>query len=199
MISLFCGLLAGYALSRLKFRFAGTPRHRHLHHLPGAADAAVHSARRHHPQLPARRHAVGADPDLSDLPHSVLHLAADGLFQGDPARARGMRAHRRRDALEGDGLHHLPDRACRASCRPASSPSRCRGTSSSMRWCFCPRPSRRRSRSASPRSWCAATCSIWGQLMAGALLGSIPGRVHLLVLRRALRRRPHRLGEGIEG
>ena len=28
-------------------------RHRHLHHLPGAADAAVHSARRHHPQFPA--------------------------------------------------------------------------------------------------------------------------------------------------
>src|ERR1041384_8406759 len=89
-------------------------RHRHLHHLSGAADAAVHSARRHHPQLQARRFAVGADPHLSDVPHSVLHLALDGLLQGDPARTRGMRAHRRRLALEGDGLHHLPDRGARS-------------------------------------------------------------------------------------
>jgi len=44
VISLFCGLLAGYALSRLKFPFAGS-----LHYLPGAADPVVHSARRHHP------------------------------------------------------------------------------------------------------------------------------------------------------
>ena len=134
-------------------------RHRDLHHLSRAADAAVHSARRHHPQLQARRHALGVDPDLSDLPDPVLHLADDGLLQVDPEGAGGMRPHRRRAALEGDDLHHLPDRGARASCRPGSSPSRCRGTSSSMRWCSCPRPSRRPCRSASPRNWCAATCS----------------------------------------
>src|SRR6185437_16640617 len=60
---------------------------RHFHHLSGAANAAVYSARQHHPQFPARRYALGADPDVSDVPHSVLHLAADGIFQGDPARA----------------------------------------------------------------------------------------------------------------
>src|SRR6476620_1984336 len=71
--------------------------HRHLYHLPGAADAPLYSARRYHPQLSSGRHAVGADPHLSDLPHPVLHLAADGLLQGDPEGARGMRADRRRD------------------------------------------------------------------------------------------------------
>ena len=75
-ISLFCGLLAGYALSRLKFPFAGTIGTGDLHHLPGAADAAVHPALRHHPQFQARRFALGLDPDLPDLPDPVLHLAA---------------------------------------------------------------------------------------------------------------------------
>src|ERR671932_789199 len=60
LISLFCGLLAGYALC--------------------------------------------ADPDLSDFPHPVLHLADDGLFQGDPAPARGMRPHRPRLARGSDGI-----------------------------------------------------------------------------------------------
>ena len=84
------------------------PGHRDLRHLPGAADAAVHPAGRDHPQFPARRHAMVADPDLSDLPDPVLYLADDGLLQGDPEGARGVRAHRRRLALEGDGLHHHP-------------------------------------------------------------------------------------------
>ena len=89
------------------------PRHRHLHHLPGAADPAVHSARRHHPQFPSRRLAVGADPDLSDLSDPVLHLADDGLFQVHPEGTGGMRPHRRCAALEGDALHHFPDRRSR--------------------------------------------------------------------------------------
>ena len=126
----------------------GVPRHRDLRHLPGAADAALHPARRHHPRPAARQHAVGADPHLSDLPDPVLHLAADGLLQDHPEGARGVRAHRRRHALRRHGAHHLPDRHARASCRPASSPSRCPGTSSSTRWSSCPRPSRRPSRSA---------------------------------------------------
>ena len=52
-ISLVCGVFAGYALSRLNFPIRRQPRHRHLHHLSGAADAAVHSAGRDHPQLSA--------------------------------------------------------------------------------------------------------------------------------------------------
>ena len=113
IISLFCGLLAGYALARLKFPLAGIPRHRDLRHLPGAADAALHPARRHHPQLPARQHAVGADPHLSDVPDPVLHLAPDGLLQDHPQGAGGVRAHRRRHALRRHGAHHLPDRGAR--------------------------------------------------------------------------------------
>ena len=41
-------------------------------------------------------------------------------------------------------------------------------------WYFSPRPRRRPCRSVLPRTWCAATCFIGAQLMAGALLGSIP-------------------------
>ena len=86
----------------------GVPRHRDLHHLPRAADAAVHPARRHHPRHAPRQHALGADAHLSDVPDPVLHLAADGLLQDHPEGARGMRAHRRRDALRRDGADHLP-------------------------------------------------------------------------------------------
>ena len=49
---------------------------------------------------------LGADPHLSDLPHPVLHLAADGLFPLDPLRARGMRAGRRRLALADPDQDH---------------------------------------------------------------------------------------------
>jgi multiple sugar transport system permease protein len=49
------------------------------------------------------RHALGADPHLPDLPHSLLHLAADGLLPLDPGRARGVRAHRRREPLADPG------------------------------------------------------------------------------------------------
>ena len=45
------------------------------------------------------RLAAGADPDLPDLPHPLLHLAADGLLPHHPLRARGERAGRRRLAL----------------------------------------------------------------------------------------------------
>jgi hypothetical protein len=44
---------------------------------PGAADIAVHPARRHHPQFQARRSALGVDPD-HPTPDPVPHLAADG-------------------------------------------------------------------------------------------------------------------------
>jgi multiple sugar transport system permease protein len=110
IISLICGMFAGYALARLQLPRLGVPRHRDLHHLPGAADAALHPARRHHPRPAARQHAVGADAHLSDVPDPVLHLAADGLLQDHPEGAGGMRAHRRRDALRRHGAHHLPGR-----------------------------------------------------------------------------------------
>ncbi len=86
----------------------GIPRHRDLHHLPGAADAALHSARRHHPQHAARQYAVGADAHVSDVPDPVLHVAPDGLLQDHPEGARGMRAHRRGDAFRRHGADHLP-------------------------------------------------------------------------------------------
>src|SRR5439155_7175151 len=43
-----------------------------------------------------------AHPDVSDVPGAVLHLAAYRLLPVDPARARGERAHRRRESHSGD-------------------------------------------------------------------------------------------------
>jgi len=50
-------------------------------------------------QIKTRRHQsiehyVGADPDVSDVPGTVLHLAADWLLPVHPARAGRKRAHR---------------------------------------------------------------------------------------------------------
>ena len=105
--------------------------------LPGLSGAAldpVHPAGDH--GLPARpvRHAAGADPDLSDLPGAVLHLAADRLLQVDPLRAGGMRADRRRDAPADPAPDHPAAGGAGPDLAPASSPSRCPGTSSSTRW-----------------------------------------------------------------
>ncbi len=49
VISLFCGVLAGYALARLNFPYAGGLGTAIFHHLPGAADSAVHPAGGDHP------------------------------------------------------------------------------------------------------------------------------------------------------
>ena len=87
LISIFCGILAGYALARLQVSPGGRAGHQHLRDVPGAADPALHPPGRHHPELPARGHARGPDPDLPDVPHPVLHLAPDGLLQDHPARS----------------------------------------------------------------------------------------------------------------
>jgi len=52
-ISLVCGVFAGYALLATELSICRQPGHRHLHHLSGAPDTAVHSAGRDHPQLSA--------------------------------------------------------------------------------------------------------------------------------------------------
>src|ERR1700732_1409531 len=69
------------------------PRDLDFHYVPGTSDAAVHSARRHHPQFPSRRLALGIDPDLSDVSDPILQLAIDGILQIDPKGARRVRPH----------------------------------------------------------------------------------------------------------
>ncbi len=95
-ISLFCGLLAGYALARLKFPFAGTL---------GTGIFVTYLVPQTLLFIPLadiiRNFQLGdtpwaLDPHLPDLPDPVLHLAPDGLFQVDPQGAGGMRPHRRR-------------------------------------------------------------------------------------------------------
>src|SRR5882672_3183284 len=100
------------ALSRLNGH-----RHGDLPRLPGAALDPLHPARRRRVQDGPVRHALGADPHLPDVPHPVLHLAADGLLPLDPLRARGMRAHRRRDALADPHADHPAARGARAHLR----------------------------------------------------------------------------------
>ena len=84
-------------------------RRRDLSRLSGTAVNPVYSAL--HGRLPVRpvRHAVCADPHLSDDPDPVLDLAADGLFQDHPLRAGRMRTDRRRQPLA--------DSASRSCCR----------------------------------------------------------------------------------
>src|SRR6266705_1516643 len=69
IISLFCSVLAGYSLARLRY---------------GAAHSALPTAYLRHPRAPSLQQPVGADPHVSHLPDSLLHLDADGLLQGHP-------------------------------------------------------------------------------------------------------------------
>ena len=85
-----------------------------LPRLSGAAVDPVHPAGDHGVQLRPVRQPAGADPDLSDLPDPVLHLAADRLLQVDPLRAGGMRADRRRHAP----ADPAPDHAAAGRARP---------------------------------------------------------------------------------
>ena len=106
LISLFAGVLAGYALARLIF--------------PGSTvfGIAIFVTYLVPPTLlfiPLT--GVISWMGLQDTTWSlifayptflgaVLHLAADGLFPDHPQGARGVRPDRRRDAHPGDGLHH---------------------------------------------------------------------------------------------
>ena len=76
---------------------------------------------------------VRADPDLPDDPDPVLDLAADGLLQDHPLRARGMRADRRRQPLADPDQDRAAAGGAGADLGRRSSASRCAGTSSSTR------------------------------------------------------------------
>src|SRR6266852_9696614 len=74
--------------------------------LPRPAVDPVHPARAHRVQAGAVRLGMGAHPHLSHVPDTVLHLAAHGLFPHHSVRARGVRPHRRGDALADPGEDH---------------------------------------------------------------------------------------------
>ena len=94
-ISLVISMLAGYSLARLRFRGVGSfgtavfitylvpPT---LLFLPLSQVVVWLGHRRHH---------LGADRDLPDLPGAVLHVAAHGLLPHDPPGDRGVRTGRR--------------------------------------------------------------------------------------------------------
>ena len=151
-ISLFCGLLAGYALSRLKFPFAGSSapessspiwcRRRCCSFRSPTSSATSASA--------TRRWALILTYPTFLIPFCTWLMM--GYFKSIPKELEECARIDGATALEGDGLHHLPDRRAR---HPVGRdfrlhlvvervPLRARRS--------CPRPSRRRCRSASPPS-----------------------------------------------
>ena len=132
-LSLFASTLAAYAIQRLRFQGSQYVGLGDLPRLSGAAVDPVHSAGDDDRAARPVRQPDGADPGVSDLPGPVLHLAADRLLQVDPLRARGMRAGRRRHAAADPAPDHAAAGGARPDLAPASSPSRCPGTSSSTR------------------------------------------------------------------
>jgi len=159
------------ALSRLKIPFAA-----------GSAPSSsspiwcprrcCSSARRHHPQFPARRHAVALILTYPTFLIPFCTWLMIGLLQASRRNSR-VRAHRRRPPRFKAMINIIFPMRCRASYRPGISPSPCRGRSSSTRSCSCRRPSRRRCRRVTSEL-IRGDVFFWVPLMAGALLGSIP-------------------------
>ena len=101
-------LLAGYALARLKFPFAGSL---------GTGIFVTYLVPQTLLFIPLadiiRNFQLGDTPWALILTYPTFLIPfctwlLMGYFKADPEGARGVRPHRRRDALAGDGLHHLP-------------------------------------------------------------------------------------------
>jgi hypothetical protein len=67
--------------------FRWRPRHRHLRHVSGAADASLHSASRYHPQLPPRRHYVAGLTGFHAVVERVHLRAGISVLTGGEDRA----------------------------------------------------------------------------------------------------------------
>jgi multiple sugar transport system permease protein len=105
-ISLFASVLAAYAIERLRFRssrYVGMSIFL-AYLVPPSILFIPLAAVIYKLQLFDTRLALILT--YPTFPHSVRDLAADGIFQVDPARARGMRADRWRDAPPDPGEDH---------------------------------------------------------------------------------------------
>jgi hypothetical protein len=109
-LSLFCSVFAAYAIERLRFKgaritgmviFLAYLVPPSILFIPLATMVFAYGIF----DTPA-----GAHPHLSDVPHPVLHLAADGLFPHHPLRAGGMRPDRRGVALANSRQNHAAAR-----------------------------------------------------------------------------------------
>jgi hypothetical protein len=112
-ISLTMSVLAAYAIERLRFRgsrYVGMSIF--LAYLVPPSILFIPLATIIY-KLESVRHAARADPHVPDVPDPVLHVAPDGLLQVDPARARGMRADRRREPAADPRRRS----SCRSPCR----------------------------------------------------------------------------------
>ena len=113
LISLFCGLLAGYALGRLKFPMAGTL---------GTSIFVTYLVPPTLLFIPLaniiRTFQLGDTPWALILTYPTFLIPfctwlLMGYFKTDPEGARGVRAHRRRHAVRRHGADHLPHRGAR--------------------------------------------------------------------------------------
>ena len=175
-ISLFCGLLA----RRLRLVAAQIPVGRQpwdldFHYAPGAADAAVHSARRHHPQFPSRRPSPWAL--ILTYPTFLIPFCTwllMGYFKSIPKELEECAPHRRRAAMEGDGLHHLSGGGLRAFSRAGIFAFTLSWNEFIYALVFLSSPEQKTVPVGVTSELVRGDVFFWGELMAGALLGSIP-------------------------
>ena len=161
-ISLFCGLLAGYALARLEFRWAAPL---------GTLIFVTYLVPPTLLFIPlgdvVKTFGIGDTPWAVILTYPTFLIPfctwlLMGYFKTIPREIE--------DCARIDGASRIQAMvritfplAVPGSSPRGSSPSPCPGTSSSMRSSSCPRRSRRRSRSGSSPSSSAATCSTGGR------------------------------------
>jgi len=99
VLSVFVSYITAYAIIRLRLPRVAGREYGDLSRLHRPAGDLVHPARvGDHPAALVRQ-ALGAGPNLRDVPGAVLHLAADRVPQEHPARARRGGACRRREHL----------------------------------------------------------------------------------------------------
>ena len=120
------------------------------------------------------RQSGGADPDLSDIPDSVLHLAADRLLQVDTLRVRGMRADRRGVAAADPAADHAAARGAGVDLGRDLRLHRCRGTEFIYALAFIQSTEKKTVPVAILTELVTGDVYQWGSLMAGSLLGSVP-------------------------
>jgi len=148
IISLFCGVLGGYVAGPAQLSLRLAAWNRDLRDLSGAGRRCCYPLAQIIP-ISSWANAVVADPDLSTFLITLLYLAHDGLFQGQP---KELRSGARIDGASRwkARLHHHPGGGA-GILRRASSPFTLRGTSSSTRWSSC-RSRQKTAPSESPRS-----------------------------------------------
>jgi len=194
-ISLFCGLLAGYSLARLRFPMAGTLGTGDLRDLSGPPTVLF---------IPLAN--IIRSFRLGDTPWALILTYPTFLIPFCTWLLMGYFKTIPRELEECARIDGRPASApwrgsssrspCRASSPRGSLPSRSPGTNSSMLSSSCRRRTRRRCPSGRLRAD-SRRCLLLGTADGGGTAGIGPGGARLFVLRRVLRGGADRLGQGV--